>query len=217
MPSECKTIAETLNNNTAVNADAIEYDVSDPVMFRKAIEDVKGRHGHLDIIFNHAEVNHVSTNDTGIFKDTMAANVQSVLECIKDAGDVMGGNKDGACVLCTSSNMVLLADVVPSAYSISQTALIGVIRAKAAELAGDGVRVNAISPASVDPRVLRSIFPTADQTQLNEMINNCKAKTANDDDVANAAVYLASDYGKSVTGQNLVLNNALYPKISLSS
>lgn len=210
---KCQSIAEGLERNKDPNkatqvARAMLCDISESLKFGRAIEHLKDEHRHLDIFYNNTEFNHVSFSDSKAFEHTMAANVQSVLESIELASAVMMRQKQkGGCILLRSSTMGLLGDVVPSAYSISQSAAIGVIRAKATELGGHGVRVNAISrQADVDKRVLRSIFPHADDDQLEHMIKNYMTKTAAAADVADAAVYLASDYGKSVTGNNLVLN-----------
>ncbi|XP_039778608.1 short-chain dehydrogenase reductase ATA1-like [Panicum virgatum] len=150
---------------------------------------------HLDIFYNNTEFNHVSAllSDSKAFENTMAANFQSVLDSINLASAVMKSqNPKGGCILLRSSTMGLLGDLVPSAYSISQAAAIGVIRAKAAELAVHGVRVNAISQhANVHKRVLKSIFPHAEDDHLEHMINKyIMTKMATEEDVADAAVYL---------------------------
>lgn len=186
-------------------------DTSDWLKFGHEIENLKDKHRHLDIFYNNIEFNHVSAllSDSKAFENTMAANFQSVLDSINLASAVMKSqNPKGGCILLRSSTMGLLGDLVPSAYSISQAAAIGVIRAKAAELAVHGVRVNAISQhANIHKRMLKSIFPHAEDDHLEHMINKyIMTKMATEEDVANAAVYLASDYGKSLTGNNLILN-----------
>jgi len=149
-------------------------------------------------------------SDSKAFETAMAANFQSVLDSINHTSAVMTSqNPKGGCILLRSSTMGLLGDVVPSAYSISQAAAIGVIRAKAAELAVHGVRVNNAIPqhANVHKRVLKSIFPHAEDDHLEHMINKyIMTKMATEEDVADAAVYLVSEYCKSVTGNNLILN-----------
>ncbi|KAG2559256.1 short-chain dehydrogenase reductase ATA1-like [Panicum virgatum] len=186
-------------------------DTSDWLKFGHEIENLKDKHRRLNIFYNNTDFNHVSAlpSDSKAFESTMAANFQSVLDSINLAGAVTKSQKHrGGCILLRSSTMGLLGDVVPSAYSISLAAATGVIPAKAAELAGHGVRVNAISQhAGVHKRVLRSIFPHAEDDHLEHMIEKyMMTRTAADDDVANAAVYLVSEYGKRLTGNNLILN-----------
>jgi len=187
-------------------------DTSDWLKFGHEIENLKDKHRYLDIFYNNTEFNHVSAllSDSKAFENTMAANFQSVLDSINHTSAVMTSqNPKGGCILLRSSTMGLLGDLVPSAYSISlQAAAISVIRAKAAELAVHGVRVNAISQhTNVHKRVLKSISPHAEDDHLEHMINKyIMTKMATEEDVANAAVYLASDYGKSLTGNNLILN-----------
>jgi len=212
----CQSFAGELENSKDPNdkttkvAKAMTYDTSDWLKFRDEIENLKDEHKHLDIFYNNTEFNHVSAlSDSKAFETAMAANFQSVLDSINHTSAVMTSqNPKGGCILLRSSTMGLLGDVVPSAYSISQAAAIGVIRAKAAELAGHGVRVNAISQhANVHKRMLKSIFPHAEDDHLEHMINKyIMTKMATEEDVADAAVYLVSEYGKSVTGNNLILN-----------
>ncbi|KAF8665903.1 hypothetical protein HU200_053986 [Digitaria exilis] len=223
--SNCQTLASTINTATNRPAtqlhdvEAMDCDVRDTVDFVKAIENAKSNHnGRLDIFYNHVEFNHVSSiSARGIFSGTMSANVESVMNRVEHVGAVMRSEGDGdddsnyngggKCILLTSNTMGLLGDVVPSAYSISHAAVVGVIRAAAARLAKDGVRVNAISPATVDERVLKSIFPRATSQQIRDMIKDyMNVDPVSDDDVANAAVFMASKACKSVNGHNLVLS-----------
>jgi NAD(P)-dependent dehydrogenase (short-subunit alcohol dehydrogenase family) len=212
--SECQNIAEDLISKNKArpgeHAKAVKCDITNPSEIKNLIDEARLL-GGLDIWYNHVEADKdVSPTNLDIFRNTMRINVESVLEIIRQASREMIGTHTKGCIICTGSTVGLLDDVVPSAYSISKTALVGVVRAAAAELGGRGVRVNAITPHRVVPSydrdALRHIYPrVTDHPRLDDMIRNCMTKRlARDEDVANAAVYLASH--QSVNGHNLVLN-----------
>ncbi|CAL4990505.1 unnamed protein product [Urochloa decumbens] len=212
--NSCKTLAEEINRNKPEDAtgkaEAMDCeDVSNWDSFSRVIEEVLTGETtkNLDIFYYHAEFFNRVFGSSGTFNHSMEDNVKYVLDFV---GNVMGknDNKKGGCILYASSAMRMLGDAMPSAYRISQTAAIGVVRSKAAELAGQKVRVNAISQGILDWRVLRSIFPRASDRQLKQMRDNWMMTKAETIEVANTAVFLASDYGKSVTGHNLLLNGS---------
>ncbi|XP_043718859.1 secoisolariciresinol dehydrogenase isoform X2 [Telopea speciosissima] len=188
-----------------------ESDVSDAVDFTIS------EHGHLDIMYNNAGISgHTPPSiidlDLSEFDKVMNINVRGIITGIKHAARVMIPRRSGS-ILCTASITALMGGLAPHAYSISKFAVVGIVKSASAELRKYGIRVNCISPFAIPtPFVMDEmvkIYPGVDAEQLVKIVHgagdlagaNCDVQ-----DIANAAIYLASDDAKYVSGHNLVVD-----------
>ncbi|KAE8811639.1 short-chain dehydrogenase reductase 3a-like [Hordeum vulgare] len=210
----------------------IRCDVTDEAQVAAAVDLAVARHGRLDVMFNNAGITGgnyaaapIESLDMADFDRVMAVNLRGVAAGIKHAARAMAPRGEG-CILCTSSTAGALGGSGPHAYSVSKTAVVGMVRSAAAELAPRGVRVNAISPYAIatpmgarsvremlglppggagdggkeeEEEVVRRVF----EEDLNEMGGGVVLRA---EDVARAAVFLASDDARYITGHNLMVD-----------
>jgi NAD(P)-dependent dehydrogenase (short-subunit alcohol dehydrogenase family) len=162
--------------------------------------------------------------DMADFDRVMAVNLRGVAAGIKHAARAMVPRGEG-CILCTSSTAGALGGSGPHAYSVSKTAVVGMVRSAAAELAARGVRVNAISPyaiaTSMGTRSVREMLGLppvgagAGDEEAEEAVRRVFEVDFNEmgggvvlraEDVARAAVFLASEDARYITGHNLMVD-----------
>jgi NAD(P)-dependent dehydrogenase (short-subunit alcohol dehydrogenase family) len=212
-----RSVATELGPNAAYT----RCDVSDEAQIAAAVDLAVERHGQLDILYSNAGVSgspsqaSVGTLDLADFDRVMAVNARSAVACIKHGARVMAPGRRGGSILCTSSVIGVLSFGSPIlAYAISKATVIAAVRAAAGPLARDRVRVNAISPHAIaTPMTVRSMaemFPDAGEDTLRRVVEHDWSELDGTvlavEDVARAALYLASDDGRYVTGHNLLLD-----------
>ncbi|KAL5198735.1 hypothetical protein ABZP36_002247 [Zizania latifolia] len=194
-------------------------DVADEAQVAAAVDLAVERHGHLDVLFGNAGIGGVlpqddmASLDLGNFDRLMTVNARAVLAGIKHAARVMAPRRRGS-IICTSSTFGVLPAPMFAMYSVSKATTIAIVHATAEPLACDGLRVNAISPGATRTQMLQQLRLLSETAPgLREELKRLAGKEAaaagwvlEPEDIARAALYLASDEASHVTGHNLVVD-----------
>jgi NAD(P)-dependent dehydrogenase (short-subunit alcohol dehydrogenase family) len=186
-------------------------DVAEEAQVAAMVDRAAADFGRIDCIFNNAGVagafgpiTHVAVDD---WDYTFAVLVRGVFLGIKHAARVMKAQGSGGAIVNTASIAGLSGGDGPQAYSAAKAAVINLTRAVAVELAPQRIRVNAICPGAILTPLLHRGSPDAIAPVL-ERLQPWPA-AGQPEDVAAAALYLASDDARFVTGAALVVDGGL--------
>jgi NAD(P)-dependent dehydrogenase (short-subunit alcohol dehydrogenase family) len=182
-----------------------------------AVEEVVSRWGRLDCMFNNAgfggalgPIDETSVADFDITFDVL---VKGPFLGIKHAAPVMKAQRSGV-ILSTASVAGLQAGYSPHLYSVAKAAVIHLTRSVALELGGWGIRVNCICPGVI-ATPLAAGRPDASEESLAKMKralgkNQVIGRIGDPEDIAHAALWLASDESSFVTGHAQVVDGGAY-------
>lgn len=183
-----------------------EYVVTDVTRSRDtaaAVARATDRFGKLDAAFNNAGWGTGRTplhlTDDDLYDQIMDVNVRGVWNCLRDEIASMLASGGGA-IVNTSSVGGLLATPVAAPYVAAKHAVLGLTKAAAAEYAAQGIRVNALAPGTTRTEVVGEWF--AQNPGMEEALHQAtpQPRTAEPEEVAEAAAWLCSDRASFITG-----------------
>nr|CAB3497581.1 unnamed protein product [Digitaria exilis] len=209
-------IQDALGEAVAASAPGCTYmrcDVTDESQVEATVAAVVAAHGRLDVMLSNAGVllptGSVMDMDLSELDRVMAVNFRGAAACVKHAARAMVTAGGGA-IVCTASVASLQGGFGPASYTASKHALLGLVRAAAGELGRHGVRVNCVSPSGVATPMSCTLMGVGPE-ELEAMTvphNVLRGKVLRAEDVAEAALFLASDQGAFISGHNLVVDGA---------
>jgi NAD(P)-dependent dehydrogenase (short-subunit alcohol dehydrogenase family) len=217
-----ETGAETMGmiaeKGGADNAVFLAGDVAEEAHIEALVALATSKFGRLDCMFSNAGIGGAigSITETNVDEWDFSFDVlvRSVFLGMKHAGRVLKDQGEGGTIISTASIAGLSGGGGPHAYSAAKAAVINLCRSVATELAHFSIRVNAIAPGAI----ITPLMHSGHAKKTEEMAKKITPwpRLGVGDDIANMALFLASDESEYVTGQVMVVDggaDALGPRM----
>ncbi len=189
------------------------YDVRSTEATDALVADVEARHGRIDVVVANAGIAH-RTKLADLTDEkwdlTFDIDLKGIFRLVRAAAPGMRARRSGSVVALSSIMGVAYGWDEHVHYSAAKSGVVGLVRGLAVEMARDGVRVNGIAPGYIRTAQLlseeNSLGP-AGAEKAAEFIPMGRLGTG--EDIADVAVFLASDSARYMTGQVLVVDGGL--------
>lgn len=194
--------------NTGGQAEFVKTDVSDPMQVENLIKTAFTKFGGLNIMVNNAGISRLG----GVIECTLPdwqkvidVNLSGVFYGIKFAANVMKENKTEGSIISIGSILSSVGFPGAIAYCSAKGGVLNLTHAASLDLAPFKIRVNAIGPGFIKTEMTKDVLANE---EFNQMIkaNTPLGFVGEPEDIGNAAVYLASDESRYVTGEYLAVD-----------
>jgi NAD(P)-dependent dehydrogenase (short-subunit alcohol dehydrogenase family) len=181
---------------------------------RSLVERAVGEHGGLDIFFANAGISgglaSIFEQEVADWEEILRVNLIGPWLAIRHSAPVMKA-RGGGSIICTASVAGIRAGAGGPAYSASKSGVISLVEVAATQLCGANIRVNAICPGLFETGMTRGIYDMARAAGKEEMIGHLNPLKRGGEpiEIANAALFLASDESSYVNGHALVVDGGL--------
>lgn len=184
-------------------ARTVHLDVQDEAGVARSISEVLEHWGGLHVAVNCAgilgPVGKLHETDTAAYRELMSNNLDGIFHCMKHELAAMLKSGGGSLVNIASA-AGLVGFPSAAAYTAAKHGVVGLTRTTAIDYAGDLIRINAIAPGGVDTPLIRATTcSTPEGRQMIEGMHPMK-RLASPREIANAALFLASDEASFITG-----------------
>ena len=192
----------------------LQADVADEDAVRSVYARARGELGRVDVLFNNAGI---SPNDDASVLDTaleawervQAVNLRSVFLCCKHGIPHLLDGGGGSVINTASFVAILGAATSQISYTASKGGVLALSRELGVEFARRSVRVNVLCPGPVDTPLLRELYAKDPEQAARRLVHVPMGRFAAADEIANAALFLASDESSFVTASALSVDGGI--------
>jgi len=191
---------------------AIQGDVSNLDDLDRLFAKVRSDHGHMDILFANAGLGArepLGKITVSAFDLVFGVNVKGTIFTVQKGLPLM---RDGGSIILTGSTTGSMGTAAFSIYSASKAAIRNLARSWALDLKGTGIRVNVLSPgATATPGLLDGLARTGQKDAIIAGLieQSPLGRIADPDDIADVALFLASDDSRSMTGSEIFADGGM--------
>ena len=193
---------------------AHKADAGDEAQVKAMVERAQKELGGLHVVYANAGISGglslLSDQSVQQFMEVLRVNLIGPFLAIKHASPILVEQKSGS-IICTASVAALKAGAGGLPYSASKAGVISLVQTAANMLRGTGVRVNAICPGLIETGMTKPIFDGARARGNEDKIGQLNPLTRYGvpDEIAHAALFLASDDASYVNGQTIAVDGGL--------
>jgi NAD(P)-dependent dehydrogenase (short-subunit alcohol dehydrogenase family) len=209
---ELARLANELKKSFNIDSLSVELDVTRGDSIAQMTEKVKNRFGRIHILCNNAGTvfgvpNAIHTYDEDAWLKTIDVNLNGVFRVSKALVPLM--MEAGGCVINMASRAAKVPPLLNGAYAVAKAGVVMLTKVMAKELAGAGIRVNAICPGVIQTdftdwrfKLEADILNATVTERQAEMLKSIPmGRLGTGDEVANLVAFLASDQSSYITGQ----------------
>jgi NAD(P)-dependent dehydrogenase (short-subunit alcohol dehydrogenase family) len=197
------------------SASVVIADVADPASAQRLVDETVKAEGRIDVLFNNAGISGVGTaHETSVelWDKVMAVNVRGVFLVSKFAVPYMMAKRRGS-IINMSSTIAEIGLAQRASYAASKGAILALTRAMQVDYAPFGIRVNALLPGTIHTpfveKYLRESYPNREDGLNAIRKRQLTAELGKPEDVASAALFLASDESSFVMGSGLFVDGGV--------
>ena len=193
---------------------SVQVDVADEEQVAGLYTRASDQFGRIDVLFNNAGIS--PTDDASVLDTTIEAwqrvqdvNLKSVFFCCKHGIPHLLAAGGGSVINTASFVAVMGAATSQISYTASKGGVLAMSRELGVEFARRGVRVNALCPGPVNTPLLQELFAKDPEQAARRLVHLPMGRFAEAREMANAALFLASDESSYVTASSFLVDGGL--------
>jgi NAD(P)-dependent dehydrogenase (short-subunit alcohol dehydrogenase family) len=198
----------------AIGDMTLEVDVTDEPAVRDAYATVRRELGRIDVLFNNAGIS--PDDDASVLETSLEAwqrvqdvNLRGVFLCCKHGIPHLLDGGGGSVINTASFVAVMGAATSQISYTASKGGVLALSRELGVEFAKRGVRVNALCPGPVNTPLLQELFAKEPEKAARRLVHVPMGRFAEPREIAQAALFLASDESSYVTASTFLVDGGL--------
>ncbi|MGF1473236.1 MAG: 3-oxoacyl-ACP reductase [Rubrobacteraceae bacterium] len=191
-----------------------QADVTDPEDVQRVYREAAEGFGGIDVLFNNAGISppddeSILETDLDAWDRVQAVNLKSVYLCCKYGIPHLQERGGGSIINTASFVAVMGAATSQISYTASKGGVLAMSRELGVQFAREGIRVNALCPGPVSTPLLQELFAKDPEKAARRLIHLPMGRFAEPTELANAALFLASDEASYVTASTFLVDGGL--------